>query len=299
MRHGASRPLVAIALAVSLLGCRKMLQKRTPQTYDAGRFTSLEVRDAGPPTMTPRWRDTEVSFDGVTGTVSFSYNGTKLLASVRDAKPGDSIEIGADKATATSTRYMSAQADVGDKLVKLKPSDALDYKFRFNPEVKVNLVLNGNAVTIDAPSQAVSYAITGAFRKVADTPLALPLPDKPPTEHTVLFADGVSGGEPIGPAATVDAIDWVALTTKLPDRTSTKMCTGYKKAGEPGGGDALALIMHDQKLSVYDVRHSKEIASKDFKAPDQCPSVTFTREASSYASRDDMKAWLRTLRTKK
>ena len=99
-------------------------------------------------------------------------------------------------------------------------------------------------------------------------------------------------------AQTVDAIDWVAISTKLPDRQG-KMCTGFKKTGETGPGESLPLVMHDQKMTVYDVRTCKEIASKDFKAPESCPVITFSKEASSYPSKDDMKAWLRTLRTKK
>src|SRR5262245_57551859 len=125
----------------------------------------------------------------------------------------------------------------------------------------------------------------------------MPLPSTPPAEHTILFVDSLSS-DTIGPAGTVAEIDWVALLSNLPERKG-KMCSGYKPTGGTGAGDTLPLVMKDAKLTVYDVRTSKEIGAKDFKAAETCPTLTFSKEANSYPSRDEMKAWLRTLRTKK
>lgn len=296
MRRALASGLVIVFAATTLGGCKKLLKPRKYDDTDGASFTSspAEVNSSEP--LLAHWKDTEVTFPGASGTGSFSYSGTKLTASFHNVVAGDTVEMGGDKATATSS-LMMAQVDLGEKLAKLRPTDAFDYKFRFNPEVKVNLVLGHRPITIDAPATSVSYGLTSAFKKAADTPITLPLPPKPPAEHTILFTDGISGGEPIGPAQTVDAIDWVAISTKLPDRQG-KMCTGFKKTGETGPGESLPLVMHDQKMTVYDVRTCKEIANKTFKAPESCPSITFSKEASSYPSKDDMKAWLRTLRTK-
>lgn len=297
MRRAYSLCVLGLVAASGLCGCRKMFQKRAPVAQgDAGWNTGPVTETSAP--MTPNWKDTEVTFTGTSGAGSFSFSGTKLMASFRDVSPGDSIEMGTDHATATTSRYMSAQTDVGAKMAKLRPVDAFDYKYRFNPEVKVNLVLGGRPVTIDAPAASVSYALNAAFKKVIDAPINLPPPEKPPTEHTILFTEGLTGSEVIGPAATVDAIDWVAIGSKLPERKG-KMCSGYKRTGEAGAGESLPLVMKDERMAVYDVRTSKEIAGKDFKAPEECPTLTFSKEANSYPSKDEIKAWLRTVRTEK
>lgn len=288
------RPLlVGLAFVLLLGGCKKMLQRRDPSGADAG-FTTEPTLESSPP-LTPQWRDLEVRFSATSAIGTFSYNATKLTASFREVAPGDSIEMGTDRATATTSRFMSAQVDMGAKLAKLRPSDAFDFKFRFNPETKVNLVLGQRPVTIDAPPQPVAFALTSAFKKVADAPLALPPPEKAPTEHTILFIDTLNS-EPIGPATTVDAIDWVAIGTKLPDRRGKPCPT--KKTGDSTGDD-VPLVLRDEHLVVFDVRTTKEVAAKDFKAPEACPSFIFTKEATSYPSKDEMKAWLRSLRTKK
>jgi hypothetical protein len=296
MRRAYLVVIVGLVAVFGTSGCRKMLQKRQAAREDAG-WDTAPVRESNAP-MTPTWKDTEVTFTGASGIGSFSYNGTKLMASFRDVSPGDSIEMGTDRATATTSRYMSAETDVGAKIAKLRPVDAFDYKYRFNPETQVHLVLGGRPVTIDAPAAPVSYGLNAAFKKVIDAPINLPAPEKPPTEHTILFTEGLSGSDVIGPAATVDAIDWVALGSKLPERKG-KMCSGYKRTGEAGAGETLPLVMKDEHLGVYDVRTSKEIAAKDFKAPEECPTLTFSKEANSYPSKDEMKAWLRSVRTQK
>lgn len=296
MRRAFLVGVVGLVAVLGLGGCKKMFKKRPVVGDDAG-WDTAPVKETNAP-LTPTWKDTEVTFTGSSAAGSFSYNGTKLLASFREVSPGDSIEMGPDRATATNSRYLSVETDIGAKIAKLRPVDAFDYKYRFNPEVKVKLVLGGRPIELDAPPASVNYGLTSAFKKVIDAPLNLPLPEKPPAEHTILFLESIGQSEVIGPAQTVDAIDMVALSAKLPERRG-KMCSGYKKTGATGPGDTLQLVMKDEHLAVYDVRTSKEVAAKDFKAPEECPTLSFSKEANSYPSKDEMKAWLRTVRTKK
>ena len=102
-------------------------------------------------------------------------------------------------------------------------------------------------------------------------------------------------------STTLEEVDWVAVADKQPARTG-KLCDGYKKIGDrskDGTERAYQLQIIDEKVTVYDVKTSTAVDTKEFKAKNTCPSMVFSGAASSYVSSDDEKAWLRELRTKR
>ena len=85
----------------------------------------------------------------------------------------------------------------------------------------------------------------------------------------------------------------------LEDKTENNYCLSFPKAFKPKKGETVIFsyivfksrkhrdqvnrkVMKDERMAVYDVRTSKQIAVKDFKAPDECPSFGLSNQANSY-----------------
>lgn len=291
MRSRVPRTVLLLSLAAALasgqLGCKKKL-------FD--RRTGSQAAPTAPPT--PVWKDHEVSFREIDAKGNFHVGSTKLDVSFRSLPAGTTIATGNDRRTADASGNASLQVDLGATIAKLPPRDAFDYKFRLDPRAKVELDFGGGVkLTLDAPATSVSYGLTEMFKKAVDAPINLPPPETAPAEHTVVLL-GAGSADAIGPATTVDAIDWAATVTNLPER-SGKTCSGYSKSGTKDGDKSFVLKMVDQRVDVFDVRTSRPVSSREFKAREDCPMMAFGNAAKTYASTDEQKAWLRELRTGK
>ncbi len=290
----ATRVLPILLLVLPSFACSKIKERVLAAAGDGG---SSAASGALP---TPVWKDHELSFQGQKGGATFLVSGTKLTMNFRDLPPGMTISSGTQKTTTSTSGYASLAVELVDRLAKLTPRDAFDFKFKFDPQVKVELDYGpAGKLSVDAPPSNVNFGLGDAFKKASDTPVPFPAPVPPPKEHTVLFV-GAGSAEPIGPAATVDAIDQVAVVTNLPERKG-KVCDGYKASGKNASDKTKSFVLElvDQKVTIYDARSTKSLASKDFKAKDSCPLMAFGGSAKTYPTNDELKAWVREMRGKK
>jgi hypothetical protein len=284
-------------LLVSTTSCKKVLKplRRLDPETKAAQAQALATAP------TPVWKEHEVTFAELPkARGSFGIQGTGYNVSFASLPAGTKITLNGQTSIADSGGYAVMKVPLDERIAKLSPKDAFDFRFKLDPQAKIDLEFSPTAkLTLDLPSQSVSYALSELYKKAADTPVALG-EDKPVANHSVLLVSSLTP-ESLGPAKTVAEIDWVALSTKQAPRPG-KVCTGYKKIGDKGAKDpsekAYALQMIDEKVTVYEVKTSKAVDSKDFKAKDQCPSMTFGDKATSYVASDEVKAWLRELRAK-
>lgn len=290
-------PAARLAVALSLLACSlplvgcKALSRRRGAARDDGAELSLSE----PPR--PEWKDDQVKLAGTDAEGLFHISGARLSISFHDLPAGTVLSAAGQKAR-ESGGSAQLSVDLSERIAKLSPRDAFDRAYKFDPQVKAELDFGkGVKLELDAPSDSLSYSLGEMYKKVADAPVVL-AKGEAPREHTILFLGGLDP-EPMGTASTLAEIDWVALETNQAPR-SGRTCDGYRKSGKDGDGPAKSLVLQlvDQKVTIYEARTSKEIASKVFVAEDRCPMMAFSGEANSYASTDEQKTWLRAQRTK-
>jgi hypothetical protein len=292
--------LLIAALLLATTGCKKLLKKSSKGSSSGASGPSQPSVASGRTTPpTPTWKESEVTFlELPSARGSVRLKGTDLAIQFSGLPKETKLTVDGQTSTADASGFIATKLDISSRLAKLAPKDAFDFRFKLAPETKIDLDFGPTAkLTLDVPSISVSFALTDLYKAAPDAPITLG-DEKPPAQHTVLLM--ASSVEPLGPAKSLGEVDWVAVQTKLPAREG-KSCGGYKKTTDGGSQSerAYTLQMIDEKLTVYEVKTGVQVATKDFKAKNECPMLVFNGIASSYASNEEKKVWLRELRTSK
>jgi hypothetical protein len=296
--------LVALAFVVSTgaLGCKK---RRPPFGAAAGTVTTTgaSVGKAKEPPLqvapTPTWKESVLTFAELPkARGSFSIDKLEGQVTFSGLPEETRVMLGDQTHIAGPGGIVLFKFDLSAAIAKLSPRDAFDYQFKFDPKTTIDLVFSPTAkLSVALPPQSISYALAGLFKGARDVPVALG--DGPPRgQHSVLLM-GTLTPEALGPAKTIGQIDWIAVGEKQPARLG-KVCDGYKRVGDKASdAKTYRLQMVDEKVTVYDVRTSAPVDTREFKAKEQCPMMAFNGAVASYVPADDQKAWLRDLRAKR
>lgn len=188
--------------------------------------------------------------------------------------------------------------DLREAIGALPPAQALDFKFKVDPKRKGTLTFkNGASVDFAMPPQSTSFSLGEALKGVSDRPLVFgKLDATKPAVHTVVLTALTT--EVLGPGQKMSDVDWVAIQGAETERPG-KICTGFRQTGDKASSPkALQLKLMDRSIVVVDRITSKEIAKREFKAKNICPTIAFGSEAKSFPQPNEIKDWLRDLRGK-
>ncbi len=260
---------------------------------------SSEHRDTPTtPSVAPKVavKDQEVTFSGVSTKGRVSLKDASYNLWLSDVPENAKVLLAGKTFTPGSGGIVDAKIDLSDKIATISPKEAFDTSFKFDPKFKIEVEFGPNAkVSFDAPPVPLWIGLADYYKDAADSPVALAKPS-PGAEHTVVSLLSTVP-EALGPAKTLKDIDWVAVGENLAPR-SGKTCSGYKKTGDDKGPEKSFIVeLVDRKVTVFDAATSKVIDSKEFKANNECPMMAFGGNARAYASSDEQKSWLRTLRS--
>jgi len=246
-----------------------------------------------PPAST--WNGGIVKFSGIATRGNVYLHDLALDIRFSDLPDGATFVVNG-KTVVPNAGVVTTRIDLGDRIGDLAVKDAFDATYNFDPQVKIEIGFNPNVkVALDVPPQNASVDLQKLFDGAIDSPLKF-ANATPPSEHSILAITNVDH-EVLGPAARVRDLDWAAHIDKLPPRQG-KTCGGYQKANEKDGpGKAYPLQMIDHKVTVYEVATRKPIASREFKADEDCPMFAIGETVDSYPSSQDEKVWLREVRT--
>jgi hypothetical protein len=209
---------------------------------------------------------------------------------------GTTLSVDGVKVGTGST--ISWRSSMTDGIAALSPTDALDHKFKIDPKKSATLTFStGATVTFPLPAQGPWYALGEALKGAVDRPVSFGSKDSGKVlAHSVAML--VSSTEVLGPAKTMAEVDWVAIEGAATERAG-KTCSGYTKSGSKGGPEKkFDLKLVDKTVSVIERTTSRVVAKREFRARNECPMMAFGGEAKSYPRTDEIKEWLRDLRSK-
>lgn len=220
--------------------------------------------------------------------------GTNITARIQTDE-GNVVIAGGKNVTATS-KPIEVSFDVADKLAKL-PADRLTSSFSGD-----NVELLSIPITIRAPSgvelsgtvqvwegKYLSYLLVAAFNRATTTPLTFAGEGTSPAKPRGIYYG--QGSEVVGKPESVEQVDWVAVTTRLPSRQKGR-CGPYVKSGDHYGSEVDANL-HDEEVKVYDRRTTEVVATRKFAGKRDCPLKVDSRTALEFgADRSEIIAWL-------
>lgn len=108
----------------------------------------------------------------------------------------------------------------------------------------------------------------------------------PKAPHSIYFLDPIRSDEVIGPAATLEAIDWVALVQSKVESGGGATCTFV-------GGKRYPLERETQTITITTRKTHERVDEKVFAAAAGCPMVALDERAIATPARDVVFAWLR------
>lgn len=291
MNRASTALLVALVALSGAAGCKKpRASSRTTATVTS------------PPTLV--WKDMSIEMKELPGARGDVFLAKTLAyqVSFSGLPEGTTLAVGGGEVRSAGVGGMvESSVDLADAVAALPPAQALDYTFHVDPKATATLTFPGGVMSSFAmPPTSVSFSITDGLKACSDTPMTFGKKDAAqPSEHTIVYLG--TSAEVLGPAKTMADVDWVALEQPSGTRNGKK-CSGYKKTGAAKADSdekTYVLSMVDRKVTVYERRTSKAIASREFKAKEVCPMMSFGDEAKSYPDSEEIKAWLRTVRGQK
>lgn len=254
---------------------------------------------AGPTTPpTPVWADTKLSFRGIPSTGSLLLSDLDCTLTFEKLPAGTQVSVGDVRGSANDSGYLSLKVPFAERLGAISPLEAIDFRSKIDPKLTASMEFpTGVKLSLPLPSLGVSFGVKSALAKAPNRPVLFGSSDTKngPSEHSVLWLG--ASEEVLGPAKTLSEVDLIAVKDNLPVRKG-KQCPGYKISGKDEK-QTLEQELQDFEVSVVERRTSKLVAKKRFPASPDCPMLAFQGRAQSYPDTNEIKAWLRELRTSK